>query len=198
MREPVGAATWLRQIDARAASAQEVMQWGADPLWDTMVPVTAAMLHSAAASAPPPARPPLDGPGETRSAQEALIATMHVVGGGRAISRVRLLGDVIALKVREKFIDFTVDDGTGLLPCVLWQEDLACMGSAAQSLQLGRLMHVGGYIRRYLGRLQLNVWFLALESDADAMSHFWLQVPTRPSPRAGSRLPDGCPAIAAG
>lgn len=180
---PLGGATWLRQIDARAASAQEVLQWGADPLWDTMVPVTAAMLHAAAATAPPPARPS-HGP-----AQEALSATMHVVGSGRAISRVRLLGDVIALKVREKYIDFTVDDGTGLLQCVLWQEDLARIGSglAAQSLQLGRLMHVGGPIRRYLGRMQLNVWFLALESDADAMSLFWLQVLARPSPRP----PDG-------
>lgn len=161
---------WLRQIDAKMATAHEALQWGADPLWDTMVPVTASMLHSATSAAPPP------GHKEARPAQEMISAAMYVVGGGRAISRIRLLGDVVALKTREKFIDFTVDDGTGLLSCVLWQEDLARMGRVAHCLQLGKLIHIGGYIRRYLGKVQLNVWFLALETDADAMSLFWLQV----------------------
>ena len=164
---------WLRQIDAGAACADEVMRWGADPLWDTLVPVSVSMLREAMATAPA-TRPER---GQQRPAQDMVGTTMLVVGGDRAITRVRLLGDVVSVKERDKYFEFTVDDATGLLPCVWWKADVGRVGSAVQALQLGRLLHVGGQIRRYKGTVQLNVWFLAPEPHVDGMSLFWLQVP---------------------
>ncbi len=164
---------WLRQIDAGAASVDEEMRWRADPLWDTFVPVTASMLCTASATAPA-TRPERD---QQCPAQDRVGTTMLVVGGDRAITRVRLLGDVISVKERDKCFEFTVDDATGLMPCVYWKADAARVGIAVQRLQLGRLFHVGGPVRRYKGTLQLNVWFLAPEQHVDGMSLFWLQVP---------------------
>jgi len=176
---------WLRQIDAGAAGADEVMRWGADPLWDTLVPVTASMLRAATATAPA-TRPDR---GQQRPAQDMVGTTMLVVGGDRAITRVRLLGDVIsAVKERDKFFEFTVDDATGLLPCVCWKADAARVGIAVQGLQLGSLIHVGGQVRRYKGTVQLNVWFLVPEPHVDGMSLFWLQVPSfAPAAPVGAR-----------
>ena len=171
---------WLRQIDGKTASPQEVLQWGADPLWDTLVPVTVSMLHAATAEAAAGAaagaeRQP-DRYRQDRPAQETVGAAVMMVGGNRAITRMRVLGDVILVKERDKHVEFTVDDGTGLLPCVLWRADLAKQGVTEHGLQLGKLVHVGGPVRRYLGKVQLTAWFLAPETQVDGMSLFWLQV----------------------
>ena len=170
---------WLRQIDVGEASVDEVMQWGADPLWDTFVPVTVSMVRAAATAAAPTTRPDHT---QQRPAQDMIGTAMLVVGSGRAITRVRLLGDVISVKERANFFEFTVDDATGLLPCVCWKEDAARVGIALQWLQLGKLLHVGGQIRRYNGNVQLNVWFLSPEPHVDGMSLFWLQVARSLSP----------------
>jgi hypothetical protein len=184
---------WLRQIDAQTqASAREVMNWGADPLWKALVPVTASMLHSAAAVAAaktPVVEDHAEVHREARPAQDRVGAAMLLVGGSRAIRQVRVLGDVICLKEKLSHVEFMIDDGTGLLPCVVWRDDLAQIGADPQglklgasleqvlpSLQLARLLHAGGYLRHWRGKMQLNVKFLAPDLHADGMSLFWLQV----------------------
>jgi len=166
---PVGG--WLRQ----ASSAHEQLT-RTDPLWDVLVPVTASMLHSSAEAANAASRPPELAQSKARPAQEMVGETIMLVGGNRAITRVRLLGDVISVKERDKMIEFTMDDGTGLVSCVLWRIDMERVGVVAQSIELGKLLHIGGQVRRYLGKLQLNVWFLAPELHVDGTSLFWLQV----------------------
>lgn len=175
---------WLRQIDGQAASAKEVLKRREDPLWEALVPVTASMLHAATAEAPAASaasaageasRPP-DRYRQDRPAQEMVGTAVLLVGGSRAITRVRVLGDVIMVKERDKHVEFTVDDGTGLLLCVLWRSDLAKQGFTQHGLQLGKLLHVGGPIRRYRGKVQLTAYFLAPETHVDGISLFWLQV----------------------
>ena len=182
------AAPWVREIDGCTASACDVLQWGSDPLWGALVPVTASMLLSAAAAAA--AARPADAQGRNKAqpAQDRAGVPVLLVGGTRAIRRVRLLGDVVCIRERSSLVEFTLDDCTGLLPCQLWKSDLGDLGGDPQALQmganlsqilpglqLGRLLHVGGLIQHYRGQMQLNVKFLAPEHHADGLSLFWLQ-----------------------
>ena len=52
------------------------------------------------------------------------------------------------------------------------------MGVDAKGIGLGKLLHVGCHVRRYNGKVQLNVWFLTPEHSVDGLSLFWLQVST--------------------
>jgi hypothetical protein len=162
---------WLRQMNVHAQSSHEVLQWGLDPLWDTLVPVSVSMLHSATEDTEQP-----DGHGE-RPAQDMAGTAILMVDGSRAITSVRVMGDVILVKHGwgGKLIDFTVDDGTGLLRCVLWQNNTSQVWPPP-GIQLGKLLHVGGPVERYMGNVQLKVNFISPETHVDGMSLFWLQV----------------------
>ena len=107
----------------RVDEAPPTHSWGSDPLWNTMVPVTASMVHSAysrmvtehglvcAADGELPARRGSEGIG------------IMVVGRKRVISRVLLLRDVVAVKDRDNFVEFKLDDSSDIITCILWKSD---------------------------------------------------------------------------
>eukprot|EP00960_Hanusia_phi_P075783 768466-Hanusia_phi.AAC.4 len=137
----------------RVEEAPPAQSWGSDPLWNTMVPVTASMIHGAyssminrhgvvsAADAELPARRGHDGVG------------IMVVGRDRVVSRVRLLGDVVSVKDRDTFVEFKLDDSTELITCILWKSDAMKPGLGYDGVKLGSHLHVGGKLSQYRGEV---------------------------------------------
>jgi hypothetical protein len=83
--------------------------WGLDPLWDAHVRLSIAFLLSL----------------EPATADDQCCALLlpNSAGAARVISKVRLLGDVVALEEKPLMWSFILDDGSGLLRCVLWKDD---------------------------------------------------------------------------
>mmetsp|Transcript_34024 Transcript_34024/g.106595 ORF Transcript_34024/g.106595 Transcript_34024/m.106595 type:complete len:392 (-) Transcript_34024:43-1218(-) len=160
----------------RVDEVPPIHSWGSDPLWNTMVPVTASMVHSAysrmvtkhglvcAADGELPARRGSEGVG------------IMVVGRNRVISRVRLLGDVVAVKDRDNFVEFKLDDSSDIITCILWKSDAMKPGLGYEGVKLGKHLHVGGKLSQYRGEVQLSVWFASIEENVDAMSYFWVKM----------------------
>lgn len=77
--------------------------WGLDPLWDSYVRLTVGTLKGLKAINP--------------ESPNILALPM-----GRAVEKVRVLGDIVSVKWKatSTMIEFHVDDGTGLLACIWW------------------------------------------------------------------------------
>jgi hypothetical protein len=77
--------------------------WGLDPLWDSYVRLTVVILKGLKAINP--------------ESPNILALPM-----GRAVEKVRVLGDIVSVKWKatSTMIEFHVDDGTGLLACIWW------------------------------------------------------------------------------
>ena len=83
--------------------------WGLDPIFDAHVRLSVAKLLLLTPAA---------------AEDQCCVFLLPIKGGAaRVISKVRLLGDVIALEEKPAMWAFTIDDGTGLIRCVLWKED---------------------------------------------------------------------------
>ncbi len=83
--------------------------WGLDPLWDAHIRTSIALLLT---------REPA-----TADDQCCAFLLPNDAGAARVISKVRLLGDVVALEEKPLMWSFILDDGSGLLRCVLWKDD---------------------------------------------------------------------------
>ncbi|KAK4793374.1 hypothetical protein SAY86_023809 [Trapa natans] len=115
--------------------------------------------------------------------------------GGLSISRAETLGTVTSLDHKPGcFLKFTVDDGTGCVPCILWLNLLtapqlasrraanpdgvmmAAEAAASQSalVRIGAVARVWGRITSYRGTGQITVARLAIERDPNAEILHWL------------------------
>jgi hypothetical protein len=83
--------------------ANEDHGWGLDPLWDSYVRLTVGTLKGLKAINP----------------ESPNILSLPM---GRAVEKVRVLGDIVSVKWKatSTMIEFHVDDGTGLLACIWW------------------------------------------------------------------------------
>lgn len=100
----------LSSASAAAASSRtpncpEPLVWGMDPLLRTYVRLFAIDIHNRLASA--------------RGVKESYV----LQPAGRPITRVVVMGHIIATHAKEKFIRYIVDDGTGWLTCLLWEKE---------------------------------------------------------------------------
>ncbi|KAG8389319.1 hypothetical protein BUALT_Bualt02G0217000 [Buddleja alternifolia] len=111
---------------------------------------------------------------------------------GRLLSRAETLGFVVTRELKPgKFLRFTIDDGTGCIPCVLWLNHLSSsyfskrspsgVRSIAQvamkfasEIQLGVVARVRGRITGYRGMVQMTVSDVVLESDPNSQVLHWL------------------------
>jgi hypothetical protein len=83
--------------------------WGLDPIFDAHVRISISSLLQ------------LDP--ATSDEQCSVFLLPNESGTERVISKVRILGDVVALEEKSSMWAFTLDDGTGLIRCVLWKDD---------------------------------------------------------------------------
>lgn len=112
------------------------------------------------------------------------------------VSRVEVMGVVVGLDRKEKYLRFLLDDGTGAcIPCIIWLNLLSlAAGSrrthphAAISTQVraemglqeasmvmhGALLRVQGRVSSFNQQIQITVSSLQVESDPNAELLHWL------------------------
>lgn len=105
-------------------------------------------------------------------------------------SRAETLGVITSRELKPNhFLKFTVDDGTGCIPCILWLNHLSSSyfsnrsnvqlasefaNSSASQVKIGALARVRGRITRYRGVVQITVSDVAIERDPNAEILHWL------------------------
>ncbi|TYI18434.1 hypothetical protein ES332_A07G090600v1 [Gossypium tomentosum] len=105
---------------------------------------------------------------------------------GKRISRVEILGVVTSRDYKpNKFLRFTLDDGTHSITCILWLNHLTSPFFAsrqpatlrvisdlakcfADDIQFGKVARVRGRVSSYRGDLQVTVSDVVIERDPDA------------------------------
>ncbi|XP_057964411.1 CST complex subunit STN1 [Malania oleifera] len=111
---------------------------------------------------------------------------------GRAISRVEAVGTVASRELKpDKFLKFTIDDGTGCIPCVLWLNQLKSpyfsrrnppdvrliaeiAAHFSAQIHLGGVVRVRGRITAFRGALQITVSDVVVEKDPNIEILHWL------------------------
>jgi len=112
---------------------------------------------------------------------------------GLLLSRVETLGVVTTREHKpDRFLRFTIDDGTGCIPCVLWLNQLTSPFHSRRSppdarliaesarnfatlIQIGVSARVRGKVTIYRGELQLTVSDVFVERDPNVETLHWLQ-----------------------
>jgi len=102
--------------------------------------------------------------------------------------RVQVVGCVVSRIIKEKYISYLVDDGSGIIRCVVWltpptsncrQSGQSAMdiGNPSQELlQVGQLGRIFGKVSCYQLRKQISVHCIHVEDQIDAEILHWLQV----------------------
>ncbi|XP_073129548.1 CST complex subunit STN1-like [Henckelia pumila] len=111
---------------------------------------------------------------------------------GMPVLHVESLGIVVTREHKPgKFLKFTIDDGTGCIPCVLWLNQLVSpyfsrrdpsavrfnadmAAKLASQIHLGAVARVRGKVKAYRGTLQITVSHVVLEADPNAQVLHWL------------------------
>uniref|UniRef100_A0A7N0TLW6 CST complex subunit STN1 n=1 Tax=Kalanchoe fedtschenkoi TaxID=63787 RepID=A0A7N0TLW6_KALFE len=111
---------------------------------------------------------------------------------GIRVSRAETLGTVVSTELKlGKFLKFTIDDGTGCIPCILWlnhltspyfsrrtPSDVRLLASKAAAfaatVRIGAVVRVRGRIGSYRGVVQITVSDVVVEKDSNAEILHWL------------------------
>nr|XP_043637499.1 CST complex subunit STN1 [Erigeron canadensis] len=119
--------------------------------------------------------------------------TLYLKNTQMIISHVETLGIVTSREHKpERFLRFTIDDGTGSIPCVLWLNQLtspyfsrisppsvrsiALMAKNFENVvRVGVLARVRGKIGVYRGKVQVTVNNVFVERDPNAEILHWLE-----------------------
>lgn len=112
--------------------------------------------------------------------------------GKKRLSRAETVGIVVTRDIKPgKFVKFTIDDGFGCIPCVLWLNQLnspyfsrrrpsdvrliaQLASDFASRVQLGVLARVRGRITGYRGAVQITVSDVVVERDPNMQILHWL------------------------
>ncbi|CAK7346546.1 unnamed protein product [Dovyalis caffra] len=107
------------------------------------------------------------------------------------ISRTEILGVVTSRELKpNKFLKFTVDDGTGCIPCILWLNHLTSpyfsrrnpaslklisdmAAHFASEVRIGVVARVRGRIAGYRGAVQVTVSDVVVERDPNMEAFHW-------------------------
>ncbi|XP_017255835.1 CST complex subunit STN1 isoform X1 [Daucus carota subsp. sativus] len=109
------------------------------------------------------------------------------------LSRAETVGTITSRDLKPgKFLRFTIDDGTGCIPCILWlnhsnspyftrrsptdvRQIAQLAASLASLVQVGVVARVRGRISGYRGVVQITVADVGVERDPNAEILHWLQ-----------------------
>jgi RPA family protein len=108
------------------------------------------------------------------------------------ISRTEILGVITSRELKpNKFLKFTIDDGTGCVTCVLWLNQLTSpyfsrrnpanvkliadmAAHFASEIKIGLVARVRGRIAGYRGAVQVTVSDVVVERDPNVEAFHWL------------------------
>ncbi|KAI5675048.1 hypothetical protein M9H77_05998 [Catharanthus roseus] len=111
---------------------------------------------------------------------------------GKRLSRAETLGIVVTREFKSnKFLKFTIDDGTGCITCILWlnhfnspyfsrrnpsdvRQIAQVATNFASDVQLGVLARVRGRLTNYRGAIQITVSDVVVERDPNMQILHWL------------------------
>jgi hypothetical protein len=95
------------------------------------------------------------------------------------VSLVELAGYVVRRVIRRARVEFTLDDGTGLLSCTHWDADpestTTTTSSTAPEVHVGTFVRLHGKLKLFRGALTLTVYRLVREDRPDAQALVWLE-----------------------
>ncbi|KAJ3692527.1 hypothetical protein LUZ60_012877 [Juncus effusus] len=124
--------------------------------------------------------------------------------GNYPITHVEVLGIVVAHKPKPNHLLFLLDDGTGIIPCIMWLSPRHIIGSAssdptaeierqeeemrrrltdpteeinremAESVKHSELVRVRGKVSVYKGEIQITVRDVVVENDPNMETLHWL------------------------
>jgi len=95
---------------------------------------------------------------------------------GQPVQLVEIVGVIVSVEHKHKFISYTLDDGTGVISCKVWQGSdadtrtpIMYAGSLSkiqrEPLQLGQTVRVLGRLNVFVGAFQLSVDSIRAEDD---------------------------------
>jgi hypothetical protein len=156
-------------MDVLSASINPPAAWGLDPVWDAYARASVSLLQAAVKKSIV----------RKRVGPQGSQAEVLVFGAGRVVRKVRLLGYVVSVKDSGWAREFVLDDGTGLMPCIIFRNDSMKNANLAPFLDpevklLGLLLHVGGPVDIFSGKPQLKVFFASKEQNVNAEILFWM------------------------
>lgn len=126
----------------------------------------------------------------------ALRPVPHMQGSfsrkGRPVRKVEIMGIVVTVDRKERYLRFTLDDGTGCVPCILWTNHASFTATSAvkglelQSRQelangtalkvkLGEILRVQGRLSTFADQIQVTVSSLQAEQDPNAEMLHWME-----------------------
>mmetsp|Transcript_46666 Transcript_46666/g.77775 ORF Transcript_46666/g.77775 Transcript_46666/m.77775 type:complete len:319 (+) Transcript_46666:238-1194(+) len=98
---------------------------------------------------------------------------------GHPLNRIHILGIIVGKEFRHEKAIFIVDDGTGIIPCVLWMSETddpeapQCASTAFEA-QIGDLASFLGRPSRWKEQFQLVLQHFWIEKDPHAEILWWL------------------------
>eukprot|EP00656_Telonema_subtile_P045049 TRINITY_DN51315_c0_g1_i1.p2 TRINITY_DN51315_c0_g1~~TRINITY_DN51315_c0_g1_i1.p2 ORF type:complete len:253 (+),score=43.48 TRINITY_DN51315_c0_g1_i1:200-958(+) len=139
--------------EGSAAEATEVQlsKWGLDPIFNTAVRLLACTLHSTESF--------IGIPGSSKLC-------------GRPVVLVQLVGSIVKIEVKEKYLRFLLDDGSGVVWCIHWFESAELKWD---DRILGEVANVRGRITMYQGERQVTIQSVFIERVPNEEVLHWLQ-----------------------
>ncbi|KAI9336513.1 hypothetical protein BDR26DRAFT_864708 [Obelidium mucronatum] len=98
------------------------------------------------------------------------IIDTYVLYDTLLVRKAKLCGLVVAKELKHKFAMYALDDGTGVVPCLLF------CSQEQETIRLGDLVVVKGRLSEYQGTRQIVVDVIERVFDRNHESAWWLQV----------------------
>ncbi|KAJ1990274.1 hypothetical protein H4R33_001778 [Dimargaris cristalligena] len=91
--------------------------------------------------------------------------------------RAQVTGIITSIHQTATYMSYTVDDGTGALPCISWiPAHLRNQPEHQPDFDLGQLVSVEGRLSDYKGTRQMTIQTIRRLEDPNEEIHHWLQV----------------------
>ncbi|RKP06391.1 hypothetical protein THASP1DRAFT_31791 [Thamnocephalis sphaerospora] len=105
------------------------------------------------------------------------IPEIYFLNGLHPVRTVCLVGLIVAIeRSGQNAMLYTLDDGTGLAVCTLWDTDQIERSADRQVPVLGDLVHIRGRVREFREKRQVQIYRLELVRDPNAETLHWLEV----------------------
>jgi len=91
------------------------------------------------------------------------------------VTRFQVVGVIVSIERKEKFIKFAVDDGTSVIFTCLWFDN-RIQADDVTKYQLGHLVSVTGKLKVFREQKEINVENIVLQSDHNFEAYHWLDV----------------------
>ena len=90
----------------------------------------------------------------------------------RYISNVKVIGFIIAVKVKEKYVLYTLDDSTSTVDCKMWKK---AVNKGKNKWNIGDWIKVEGKLNYFIDRIEINVNCMERIVDPNEELLHWLE-----------------------